>query len=358
MPDHEDLREWAAIAEKDVLVLNTTMTCPLSCDFCCYGCHPDRQEKMPLAAALDLIDQAAALECFSSIGFTGGEPTVHRSDFIAMTARAAIHGIPYTVATSGYWGKDASEAEALADHLLATGLRRMNISCDPAHIAFVSARAVGNAASSCASRGVPVYIVGTFDDPSHHLADFVPQLRGVPNVYLIDKVVSKTGRATKWEVDYGKIRTPKVKTCYRRVHHDVVVFWDGKTYPCCSTFNRATPGLVIGNAFEEPLALIRARIEASLLFRVIKREGFPEFYDIIQRIDPELFAAMPKFDDYPGACSTCNAVFRRPDIAARTTAVFDTYRTLEILKSLDRVEELLGEGKAAAFYENMMAECS
>lgn len=358
MSEYEDMREWSSILEKDVLVLNTTMTCPLSCNFCCYGCHPGRREKMPLSHALSLIDQAAALESFSSVGFTGGEPMVHRSDFLAMIDRCAARALPYTVATSGYWGEEAAEAEALAARMIETGLRRMNISCDPGHVDYVTAAAVSRAAKACAVRGVPVYIVGTFDTPGASLKQFVPELDGIENISLIDKIVAKTGRATKWDVDYAALTGPKVKTCYRRVHHDIVVFWDGKTYPCCSTFNRATPGLVVGNAFEEPLALIRARVEASLLFRVIKREGFPEFYAIIDRLDPALGRKMPRFDDYPGACSTCNAVMKRPDIAARVLAVFDTYRTLEIMKSLDGVEALLGEVNAAAFFEDMMEKCS
>ena len=358
LSEYDDLREWSNILERDVLVLNTTMTCPLSCDFCCYGCHPGRKEKMPLEAALDLIDQAAAMPSFSSVGFTGGEPVFYRDDFLAMTNRLAMHGLPYTVATSGYWGADADGGAALADHMVATGLRRMNISCDPSHAEFVTPEAVSRAAHNCAKQDVPVYIVGTFNKVGDSLNDFVPDLVGVNNIFLIDKVVAKTGRATKWDVDYSAIVTDKVKTCYRRVHHDIVVFWDGKTYPCCSTFNRATEGLVIGNAFEEPLELIRARLEASLLFRVIKREGFPEFYDIIRRFDPQLYAEMPKFESYPGACSTCHAVFKKQDIAVRVEQVFETYRTAEIMKSLDKIGSLLDEGNAATFFEKMVLECS
>lgn len=59
--------------EKDVLVLDYTLACPLSCDFCCYGCHPKRKEKMPLEQAKSLVTQAAALPNFTSIGLTGGE---------------------------------------------------------------------------------------------------------------------------------------------------------------------------------------------------------------------------------------------------------------------------------------------
>ncbi len=358
MAEYDDLREWSNILERDVLVLNTTMTCPLSCDFCCYGCHPGRKERMPLDLALRLIDEAADLESFSSIGFTGGEPTFYRDDFYAMTGRAARNAMPYTVATAAHWGGDEDGGAAMADHMVATGLRRMNISCDPSHTAYVSSAAVVSAATLCARRGIPVYIVGTFERIGESLRDFVPELVDVPNVSLINKVVAKTGRATKWAIDYSANGTNKVSTCYRRVHHDIVVFWDGKTYPCCSTFNRATPGLVVGNAHHESLAAIRARVEASLLFRVIKREGFPAFFDIVERLDPELHAAMPKFDDYPGACSTCNAIFRKADIAARVERVFDTYRTIEMMKTMDRVQAILGDRKAASFFQDMMVECS
>ncbi|WP_164116211.1 radical SAM/SPASM domain-containing protein [Sphingorhabdus sp. Alg239-R122] len=358
MSEFDDLREWSDVQEKDVLVLNTTMTCPLSCDFCCYGCNPKRKEKMPLAEALRLIDQVAELDCFSSIGFTGGEPLYYLDEFLKMTDRAALHAIPYTVATSGFWGADSAQAKITAAHLKATGLRRLNISCDPSHAEFVTPEAVSTAAKLVAATGIPVYIVGTFTNPEDTLKNFVPDLTEVNNVHLVDKIVAKVGRATKWDVNYGAAATDKVKTCYRRVYHDLVVFWDGKTYPCCSTFNRATPGLVVGNAFEEGLSAIRTRVEASLLFRVIKREGFPELYKIIKRLDPELFARMPKFDEYPGACSACNAIFKKDDIAQRVYKVFDLYRTQEILKSMDKVDQILGKENAAAFFENMLVECS
>lgn len=358
MAEYEDLREWSAILEKDVLVLNTTMTCPLSCSFCCYGCHPKRQERMPLPLAIDLIDQAATLSCFSSIGFTGGEPLFYRDDFNAMVERCALHALPFTVATSGHWGRDPAEAEEVAAFMVSRGLRRANISCDPSHAEFVSPAAVKHAAAAIAARGVPVYVVGTFDTPGMTLKNFVPDLIDAPNVFLIDKVVSKIGRATKWDVDYEAIVGPKVKTCYRRVHHDIVVFWDGKAYPCCSTFNRATPGLVIGDLTRETLADVRNRLDASLLFRVIKREGFPEFYRIIEQFDPELLAMIPSFDAFPGACSACHGIMKNGPVAERVRAAFEAYRQTEIEKTLSRVADLLGESSAADFYEKMLETCS
>ncbi|MBN2533230.1 MAG: RiPP maturation radical SAM C-methyltransferase [Spirochaetales bacterium] len=47
--------------EKHVLVFNYTLTCPLACDFCCFHCHPGRQEKMPLDLAVSLVKQAVGV---------------------------------------------------------------------------------------------------------------------------------------------------------------------------------------------------------------------------------------------------------------------------------------------------------
>jgi MoaA/NifB/PqqE/SkfB family radical SAM enzyme len=72
LPSAESIHEIYNTPERDVLVLNYTLACPLSCDFCCYGCHPKRKEKMDLEAAKDLVSQAAQMDNFSSVGLTGG----------------------------------------------------------------------------------------------------------------------------------------------------------------------------------------------------------------------------------------------------------------------------------------------
>ena len=68
--------------ETNALVLNYTMTCPLACDFCCYGCAPTRKEKIELRLALRLVSEAAEMGKFSSIGFTGGEPLLYADDIL------------------------------------------------------------------------------------------------------------------------------------------------------------------------------------------------------------------------------------------------------------------------------------
>jgi Radical SAM superfamily/Iron-sulfur cluster-binding domain len=347
-----DRHEWADVTERNVLVLNYTMTCPASCNFCCYGCHPGRKEKMPLDQAKSLISQAASISSISSVGFTGGEVFWYEDELLELSEHLRWVGLPFTVATSGHWGRDATRAEVLATRLVRNGLRRANLSCDDAHAKYVPATSVTNAALAFAKHNIPVYIVGTFEDPVSKLEDLVPDLVGVPFVRLITKQVARVGRARKWERTDSFVRDERL-TCYRRVNHDIVVFWDGKTYPCCSTFNRSTKGLSVGNAFEEPLAAIVVRVENSLLFRILKRQGFPRLYELVRRYRPAQAANLPAFEKYDGACSLCNGIFSDSETMQIVVDTIAAYEEEELEQVINRATSVLGEEAVAVLLKEI-----
>ena len=62
------------IGERDALALNCTTACPPRGDFCCHGCHPNRQEQMPLDQALRLVRETSNIPSISCPGLAGGEP--------------------------------------------------------------------------------------------------------------------------------------------------------------------------------------------------------------------------------------------------------------------------------------------
>ncbi|HEX8663914.1 MAG TPA: radical SAM protein [Beijerinckiaceae bacterium] len=333
-----DLHEWADVAERNVLVLNYTMTCPLACDFCCYGCHPKRTEKMPLDKARDLISQAAQLDVFSSVGFTGGEVFAYEDDFLELADHLKAVGLPFTAATAGHWGKSKKHADDLAERLVSRGLRRINISCDTSHAEFVPVESVVNAATAMAQQGIPVYIVGTFADPKDDLERMLPELSGHPGIRMFSKRIAQVGRAKKTRLP-PRAANNYEGTCYRRIYHDIVVFWDGKTYPCCSTFNRATKGLCVGNAFEESLEAIWRRVDNSPLFLMLKRRGFGELYEAVAKYNPELYQQLPPLNSSPGPCSLCNAMFSKDSVRAGVEAVADELFVDELLASTNALQQ-------------------
>ena len=344
--------------EKDVLVLNYTLACPLSCDFCCYGCHPQRKEKMPLDAAKDLLTQASRMPNFSSVGLTGGEVFMFEDELISLAEHMKECHLPFTVATAAHWATSPEKARSLARVLVSNGLKRANISCDHSHAAFISPEYVALAANAFAELDVPVYIVGTFADESGSLEHLVPQLIRKKNIYLRTKRIAKVGRATKQQVNYEDVELDANMTCYRPRHHDLVVFWDGQVYPCCSTFNRATKGLSVGNAFETPLAEIWSRVEYSSLFRLMKSTGFVKILEIIASHDEAFASTLPKMTAYPGACSYCNTVFSDSHNTNRIRRIFAEYETNKIFAARSELTKLLGEDKVAQLFKQYLSSAA
>jgi hypothetical protein len=211
------------------------------------------------------------------------------------------------------------------------------------------------AASECR---IPTYVIGSFYSPNDHLANYLPDLQGLPGVTLHDKHVAQVGRASKQPITpetYGVHFELDDLHCYRRIYNDIVVFFDGTVYPCCSTFNRATPGIASGDAFSESLREIWERIEGSLMIRTMKRQGFGRLYDIIKEYDPELHSQLPNVDSVVGPCSLCNRIFRSPDVALRVRKIFEEYEQRIVSEVLGIVTAELGADETTELLKSFLS---
>ena len=261
------------------------MACPLQCDFCCYGCHPQRTEKMPLELAFRLIKEAAELGKFSSIGFTGGEPMLFLDELLQIGRRLKGYGLPFTIATAAHWAKSEKRAHEILEELAKVGLCRLNVSYDPSHAKFIPKKSILSAITASSHLGIPTYVVGTFYSAFESMENYLPEASDLAKVTLVTKYVSGVGRAASRNItqsSYGLSLGLEALSCYRRIYHDMVVWHDGTVYPCCSTFNRATPGISIGNANVQSLRELWSRLDGSLMYRVMKRHGFERFYAIVK----------------------------------------------------------------------------
>jgi hypothetical protein len=332
--------------ETNVLVLNYTMTCPLACDFCCYGCAPTRKEKMELKLALRLVNEAADMGKFSSIGFSGGEPLIYADEILLIGKTLRQLKLPFTIATAAHWAEQEPQALDLASRLVEVGLRRANISFDPSHSIFISRNAAINAAQCFAKLGIEVNVIGTFFTAHEKLEEVLPELAGRSDINLITKYAAKVGRGKRYDIGpekYGIAPDLSSFSCYRKIYHDVVIFWDGRTYPCCSVFNRATQGIVLGNAYEVSLRELFERLDGSSMFKIMKREGFGRFYEIIRQFDPSLHDALPRVEDAVSPCNLCHSVFKKPELAGKVHEVFDRYQRERTAELAETVQSLIGD---------------
>ena len=324
--------ERAALAGREIegdpfniLILNYTMKCPLACDYCCYGCSPKRTETMDKSFALDLVDQAAELGVFGQCGWTGGEPLIFYDEVLEITERMQERNLPFSMISSCYWAETREGADSVIADLARHGMAVFTATHDGSHENWVPQSYIRNAVEAALDRGVHVCLCASFYDDTLRLESMFPEFTGRLDVDFVNRVVlPDVGRAARRAItpqSYPNMATTiGAGACYKRIYHDLTVFWDGQAYPCCSIYNRATQGLSIGDLYEESLASVWDRLEGSLLYRMIKGEGFDALYDLLERIEPGLAATLPARADAVGPCHLCHLMFRDED---KARAIFD-----------------------------------
>ena len=345
----------------NILILNYTMTCPLACDYCCYSCGPKRTETMDLDFALNLIEQAAELRVFSECGFTGGEPLVYFDDIITLTTRMSQLGLPFSMISACDWATDSPSTNRFIDPLVDRGMSVFTVSHDPSHERFVPRANIRRVMDRVLKRGVRAVLCGSFYDDKTDLKDMFPEYANEEMVSFVTRVVlPTTGRADRLKIQpsfYPNADLDSGGTCYKRFYHDVTVFWDGEVYPCCSVYNRATPGISYGNAYDTPLAKIWDRIAGSMFLYLIKREGLRSLLRFVRERAPELIDKLPD-DSQPtvGPCHLCHLVMRESEISERIHELFAQEERKRVAKILRNVSHQHGEEVAVQLMQTALAD--
>jgi hypothetical protein len=282
---------------------------------------------------------------FSTVGFTGGEPLMFANEILALADILKTKSIPFTIATAAHWASTESATNNLVHELHARGLTRVGISSDPSHQAFVPKVNVIRAARAFAAHGVETHVVGAFFDDSTTTESMFPELAEVEGVSFKTHRVCRVGGATKKRLNVSSKATEshiQGLRCYRSIYHDIVVFHDGKTYPCCSVFNRAARDICLGDANVDSLRRLYQRAEGSLLMRALKRQGFGAAYQVAVSHDPTLASALPKLVDAKDACSLCRDIFGNRDLARRVHSAFAEEEVDRIVALVRNIESTLG----------------
>lgn len=334
----------------NILILNYTMKCPLACDYCCYGCSPKRSETMDEALALDLVDQAAELGIFAQCGFTGGEALIFHDEIMRITARMQKHGLPFSMISSCYWAKDMAEARRVLHDLAAHGIDVFTATHDPSHQNWVPLQYVRNAIDAARECGVRVCLCSSFYDDTMRLEQIFPEYVGQPDIDIVNRVVlPDVGRMGQRNISvtpasYGHVpQSPGFGSCYKRIYHDITVFWDGEVYPCCSVYNREMPKLSLGNVYRDTLSEVWDRAEGSLLLRVMKSQNFAELYRLLREADADLARDLPDPSQAVGPCHLCHRLFRDPVLADRILAVMERLECERITQLLAAVRAQKGD---------------
>jgi pyruvate-formate lyase-activating enzyme len=135
--------------------LMMTYRCQVACPHCIVKAGPNRKEEVAVEEACNWIDQMAAYRggLIRVLALTGGEPFFNLSNLRAVGGHAKACGLAVTAVTNGYWAGSYDEALGILAGL--PFLDSVAISTDVYHQAAIPLARVRNAATACATAGIP-----------------------------------------------------------------------------------------------------------------------------------------------------------------------------------------------------------
>lgn len=284
------------------LALVYTWKCNARCDFCCYSCGPKRNKKLSLNTALSILNEANKFDEIKHLSITGGEPFLFLPEIKELIIKWKSFGKTVNCVTNAFWATSKGKAKQILDDLKNCGLTTISISCDIYHQKYVSIERVKNAfvAAKDLSMNLEINCSRGGDDP--HLADILPEIKGLKGVYQ-EGVLVPSGRGAKLqEAKFTYLEELPNERC--GMLHALTVMPNGNVYPCCSVFGE-TKFLSLGNIYKNSLTFIIEEAYANTLLVLMERQGFGALIELGKKVNPNIII--------PGkvvnTCHLCHELF-------------------------------------------------
>ena len=117
------------LIQPHILSLITTHRCTAACDHCCFSCHPERDEHVPVPNLHKYIEQAAEVDSIKVVAFTGGECFLLGKDLDELVNTASRNRLRSRFVSNGYWASSPREASK--------NVARLKCEATPRHVCRV-----------------------------------------------------------------------------------------------------------------------------------------------------------------------------------------------------------------------------
>jgi hypothetical protein len=169
------------LIQPHILSLITTHRCTAACDHCCFSCHPERDEHVPVPNLHKYIEQAAEVDSIKVVAFTGGECFLLGKDLDELVNTASRNRLRSRFVSNGYWASSPRVATQRLQRLVDAGLDEANFSTGDMHSKYVRKENIINGAVAAAEMGLPTLImVETFANSQFDFDGFVGDARLKP----------------------------------------------------------------------------------------------------------------------------------------------------------------------------------
>jgi MoaA/NifB/PqqE/SkfB family radical SAM enzyme len=339
-------RRWGSMDDvRDTLVLVYNMACPLKCDFCCHAVEDYGPIKMKPETAIGWIRQAAEIDSFDRVVFTGGEPFLYHRDLLHIMESVRDCGLEFRIVTAAHWAETEELAREKLVPLVERGLTEISVSSDPSHQQWVPASYAENALRVALELGVTAELASVFWDPDQYAEDTVDVPLGALKVRHLAVPVGRS-KDVKISPEQYRVGPDRFFGCGEEDRYDVTIYPEGEVYPCCSGGYNIQAKLTFGNAFKEPLRDIVDRMHGDRYTRLILEVGLAPIYELAKLRFPEVHAKLPELDPHVSLCQVCALVHADSQLMADLAPVL-VYADQVFSKMLDMKNEAEAEEHAA-----------
>jgi MoaA/NifB/PqqE/SkfB family radical SAM enzyme len=298
--------------------------CNIECRHCGIESHPRIGEHMPRTVAERLIRDAALIEDFGKVTFTGGEPFMRPDDLEELIGLCTQLGLATRVVSNGFWAKNIDRGMAMLGRMRAAGLDEINFSADRYHLEFLEAETLRNALDCAHAHGLLriVSFVTTGDiDPIDDFSEMygidkskIFDLRmvldnedlvetfGQNHILLYYGGLIGLGRAERMahERRYHQLETfERYRPCGEIVNKPVI-YPDGCFQACCCAGGKIS-SFTVGNIYSESLETLYERMQMRSHFRLINTHGPRVLFDEIAAARPDLALK----SEFTSICELC-----------------------------------------------------
>jgi MoaA/NifB/PqqE/SkfB family radical SAM enzyme len=272
------------------VTLMFTERCNIACSHCCVNDHAyiGKNQDMPIEDVYQYIEQIHELSLQEiqpfTLSFSGGEVFLRYQDLKKAIAFAKQKGA-YRIScmTNGFWGKDYQQAKEWMIELTEAGLHSIGFSLDDFHQEYIPLQSVCTALEICRELGLEITIKSVITRSTRRLAEIIKDLGDLTiNMNLIVQEIAciPEGRALHQvpQDDWWYKKGIPNELCMAGIM--LVIFPDGKTFPCCGTgWNQ---WLYLGNTRETNLQDLFEKTRNSALGCLLREKGpkyLVPFYD-------------------------------------------------------------------------------
>ena len=317
----KDLQLFGPITQRKTLSVMPTNRCPAECNHCGTLSSPRERGRLPLADIIRTIDEAADAG-YSTVVFTGGEPTFIGRDLDRAIEQAVARGMSTRVVTNAHWAKTDQAADERIESFIASGLNEINYSTGDEHVRFVPLenilRAITAAVKANLHVSVMVELVARRSVTRESITEH-PWYCALCTSYPKRKV---DVQESPWmPLDPGKIHSyPEGMTINKgnvaaRCGCDSVLSTttlqsNGNLAACCGLGMKLLPELQLGNIASLTLGQADLEASADFLKRWIRAEGPEQILAWAAVHDPSIIWE----DMYAHRCQACIRLYKDPAV--------------------------------------------